>query len=54
MNNSDERVALQAIEFWSTVCDVEMDIKEEIIEVSLWEYVKGMLIFLLFKGTRCR
>jgi importin subunit beta-1 len=34
MNDPDEKVALQAIEFWSTVCDVESEIKEEIIMVS--------------------
>lgn len=33
MNNEDERVALQAIEFWSTVCDEEIDIKDDVYEV---------------------
>lgn len=38
MNDPDEKVALQAIEFWSTVCDVEMEIKEEIADVSYSRY----------------
>lgn len=32
MKNEDDRVALQAIEFWSTVCDEEMEIREDLIE----------------------
>jgi hypothetical protein len=38
MNDPEEKVALQAIEFWSTVCDVEMEIKEEIADVSISRY----------------
>lgn len=37
MKNEDERVALQAIEFWSTVCDEEIELREELIDVSIKE-----------------
>lgn len=29
MKNQNEKVALQAVEFWSTVCDVELDLQAE-------------------------
>lgn len=35
MKNNDDRVALQAIEFWSTVCDVEIELREELADVSI-------------------
>jgi importin subunit beta-1 len=34
MRSDEERIALQAIEFWSTVCEEEIDIQEEAAEVS--------------------
>lgn len=34
MKNPEERVALQAIEFWSTVCEEEIEIGIEAQEVS--------------------
>lgn len=34
MNSQDEKVALQAIEFWSTVCEEEIGIKEHLRDVS--------------------
>ncbi|KAI8384226.1 armadillo-type protein [Radiomyces spectabilis] len=35
MNHPEQNVALQAIEFWSTVCDEEMELKRELEEASL-------------------
>ena len=34
MKHADERVALQAIEFWSTVCEEEVDLALEAQEVK--------------------
>jgi importin subunit beta-1 len=34
MKHQDERVALQAIEFWSTVCEEEVDLALEAQEVK--------------------
>lgn len=34
MNHPDERVALQAVEFWSTVCEEEIDLAIEAADVS--------------------
>jgi importin subunit beta-1 len=33
MKSTDERVALQAVEFWSTVCDEELELAQEAAEV---------------------
>lgn len=35
MKHPDERVALQAVEFWSTVCEEEIDLGIELQEVSV-------------------
>jgi importin subunit beta-1 len=33
MKNSEERIALQAVEFWSTVCDEEIELAIDAAEV---------------------
>lgn len=35
MKNPEERVALQAVEFWSTVCEEEAELTAEAAEVCL-------------------
>ena len=39
MKNANERVALQAVEFWSTVCEEEIELALEAQEVSLPPFV---------------
>ncbi|CAG8486946.1 7548_t:CDS:10 [Ambispora gerdemannii] len=34
MKHEDERVALQAVEFWSTVCEEEIDLAQEALEAA--------------------
>lgn len=41
MKSDIDEVALQGIEFWSNVCDEEMDLAIEASEVSLGELVWG-------------
>jgi len=45
MKHPDERVALQAIEFWSTVCEEEVDLALEAQEV------KCLLLILVLRLT---
>lgn len=35
MKHTDERVALQAVEFWTTVCEEEVELAAEAAEVTL-------------------
>jgi len=38
MKHTDERVAMQAVEFWSTVCQEEVDLAIEAEEVSIHSF----------------
>ena len=38
MKHSDERVALQAVEFWSTVCEEEVELAIELQEVRFYTH----------------
>lgn len=42
MKSDIDEVALQGIEFWSNVCDEEMDLAIEASEVSLGDEIVGL------------
>lgn len=50
MKSDIDEVALQGIEFWSNVCDEEMDLAIEASEVS-WGLMWWELLFWLGFGT---
>jgi hypothetical protein len=58
MNHPDERVALQAVEFWSTVCEEEIDLAIEAADVSLMfmavEYRGSDQFYRLRNTATCR
>lgn len=49
MKHPEENVALQAVEFWSTVCEEEIDLAIEAAEVRKYFYLvcANLLRFLL-------
>ena len=51
MKSSVDEVALQGIEFWSTVCDEEVDLAIEAAEVSLKFHALQVLSRVLNKLT---
>jgi len=52
MKHTDERVALQAVEFWSTVSEEEVELAIEAQEVNLLNYYTRRGLSLLDAGTR--
>ena len=49
MNHPDERVALQAVEFWSTVCEEEIELAIEAAEVSSFHLRPARIIDTLYE-----
>ena len=50
MKNEDERVALQAVEFWSTVCDEEIELANEALEVCIYTFFFQSAIIEIFNS----
>lgn len=53
MKNPDEKVALQAVEFWSTVAEEEIELKMEEAEVRVFSISLSRALILLV-GHRVR
>jgi len=51
MKHPDERVALQAVEFWSTVCEEEVDLAIEAQEVTCNQYSPACVTY---RGTQAQ
>lgn len=49
MNHPDERVALQAVEFWSTVCEEEIELAIEAAEVSSFDLCPARILDILYE-----
>ena len=54
MKHSEETIALQAIEFWSTVCEVETDLAWEASEVCLLQHAVIHHLLTHCPGKRVR
>jgi importin subunit beta-1 len=51
MRSSEEQVALQAVEFWSTVCEEEIEIRFEIEEAAENQEEASVTCFNFAKGA---
>lgn len=51
MKHTEESIALQAVEFWSTVCEIETDLAWELQEVRLRD-CRTSLMLTLFGDRR--
>lgn len=49
MKSDIDEVSLQGIEFWSSVCDEEVDLAIEASEVSTHLVTSGTLIIIVFR-----
>jgi len=54
MKHTDERVALQAVEFWSTVCEEEIELAIEAQEVHFLRLPRCDFLMDHFSGFRVR
>ena len=47
IRSQDDEVCLQGIEFWSNICEEEMDLSIELSEVS-FNLKKSLIVYMVF------